>query len=78
MQKGKRPKSNDSTHLKPKKWFVHKESSIGNKDRAPKKKTKEVAVLWRVLGVLLVESNICVSDLPEWMVVLDAVVRATS
>ena len=51
------------------------DSSMGNKDRA-QKNSKEVAILLRGLGVLLVERNIWVRVLLEWMIVLGVVAKA--
>ena len=34
-QEGKRPRSDDSSHQKPKKSLYHQDSSMGNKDRSP-------------------------------------------
>ena len=34
-QEGKRPRSDESSHQKPKKRLYHQDSSMGNKDRSP-------------------------------------------
>ena len=77
-QEDKRPRWDDSSHQKPKKRFFQHEFSMGNKVGLQTKIPKVVAILLRRLCVLLVENNISVGVLPEQIVALVVLIRATT
>ena len=76
-QERKRPRFDNSSQPKPKKRFYHQESSMGKKKEFPTKIPKELDILLRGLGVLLVGNNIWVSIMPEQMISLLVLVRIT-
>ena len=53
-QEGKRTRSHDSSHQNTNKRCYNQDSSMGNKDKVPKKYSKVVAILLRGLGNFLV------------------------
>ena len=76
-QEGKRPRSDDSSHQKPKKRFYHQYSSMGNKERAPNQTSQGGGHSFKRSRCPIVGSNFWVDVLQEWMVVLHVVIRET-
>ena len=76
-QVGKRPRSDDSSYQKTKKRFFHEESSMGSEDRDPNRNSQYGGHTFEWSRCASYGSNIWVSFMPEWMVSLGVVERAT-